>query len=149
MVSDDGHTKTADLSARELTVRLGEQLSKLVREEIALAKAELFANGRKAVVGGGLFGTAGVVGHTAWLAMAAAAAAGIAVVLPVWAALLIVGGALGLLAGVLALLGRSRLRGAEPPLRMTTESVRKDLAGLAASRGAAVNGAVVSREGQR
>jgi membrane protein implicated in regulation of membrane protease activity len=153
MVSADGHRKTADLSARELTAQLGGQLSRLVREELALAKAELSANGRQAALGGGLFASAGVVGHTAWLVMAAAAVAGISVVLPVWAAALIVGGALAVVATVLAALGRRRLRRAEPPLRMTTESVRKDVAELAASRGAlsgaAANGASAIQAGQR
>jgi putative superfamily III holin-X len=140
MVSENGHTNTADLSVRELTVRLGEQLSRLVNEEKALAKAELFASARQAAVGSGLLGSAGVVGHTAWLAMAAAAVAGIAIVLPVWAAALIVGGVLAAIAAVLAALGRRRLRRGSPPLRMTTESVRKDLAELAASGQAAANG---------
>jgi Putative Actinobacterial Holin-X, holin superfamily III len=140
MVSENGHVKTADLSARELTVRLGEQLSRLVNEEIALAKAELSASVRQAALGSGLLTSAGVVGHTAWLAMTAAAVAGIAVVLPVWAAALIMGGALGVIAGVLALLGRSRLRRGSMPLRLTTESVRNELSGLAASGHAAANG---------
>ncbi len=141
MVSDDGRAKAADLSARELTTQLAGQLSRLVNQELALAKAELFASARQAALGGGLLTGAGVVGHTAWLAMAAAAAAGIAVALPVWAALLIVGGALGAVAGVLAMLGRRRLRsGSGMPLRMTTESVRKELAELAASGSAAANG---------
>jgi Putative Actinobacterial Holin-X, holin superfamily III len=140
MVSDNGDVNTADLSARELTVRLGEQLSRLVNEEKALAKAELFASARQAALGSGLLTGAGVVGHTAWLAMAAAAVAGISVVLPVWAAALIVGGVLGAIAAVLAMLGRNRLRRGSPPLRMTTESVRKDLSELAASGQAATNG---------
>jgi len=140
MVSDNGHVNTADLSVRELTVRLGEQLSRLVNEEKALAKAELSASARQAAAGGGLLGSAGVVGHTAWLVMAAAAVAGISIVLPVWAAALIVGGVLAAIAGVLAMLGRSRLRRGSTPLRMTTESVRKDLSELAASGQAAVNG---------
>jgi Putative Actinobacterial Holin-X, holin superfamily III len=136
MVSDQSRATAGTI---ELTHQLGEQLSKLVREEIALAKAEAFASGRQAVLGGGLLSGAAVAGHTAWLAMAGAAVAGIAVVLPVWAAALIVGGALAAIAGVLAVLGRGRLRRAVP-LRMTTDSVRKELSGLAASGSAAVNG---------
>ena len=140
MLSDNGHVNTTDLSVRELTVRLGEQLSRLVNEEIALAKAELLASARQAAVGSGLLTGAGVVGHTAWLVMAAAAVAGISVVLPVWAAALIVGGVLAAIAAVLAALGRSRLRRSSPPLQITTESVRKDLSELAASGQAATNG---------
>lgn len=141
MVSDGSVSKSSDkpsdMSVRDLTVQLGEQTSRLVREEIALAKAELFADTRQAIMGGGLLSGAAVAGHTAWLAMAVAAGAGLALVLPIWAAALIVAGALAAIAGVLALLGRSRLR-RSVPLRMTMRSVRKvrgDLAAAAAAAG--------------
>ena len=136
MRSDDGHRNPSDMSVRDLTAQLGEQMSRLVRQEIALAKAELFADARQAVLGGGLLSGSAMVGHTAWLAMAVAAGAGLALVLPVWAAALIVGGVLAAIAGVLALLGRGRLRRAVP-LRITTESVRKGIGELAATGGAA------------
>ena len=60
-----------DLSARELTVRLGGQLSALVREEMALVKAELFASARQAFLGGALLITAAILGLTGWLARGA------------------------------------------------------------------------------
>ncbi|HWG00981.1 MAG TPA: phage holin family protein [Trebonia sp.] len=137
MSEDDRQTATADghhrdVPVRELTVQLGEQLQRLVREETALAKAEMFASARQAALGGGLFGAAGVVGLGAWLAMVAAAIAGIAAGLPVWASALIVGGVLGMLAGGLAMLGRKRLARGVPPLKMTADSVRKEIGELAA-----------------
>ena len=57
----------ATCSARELTSRLGGQLSALVREEMALAKAELFASARQAFLGGALLTTAAILGLTGWL----------------------------------------------------------------------------------
>ena len=128
--SADGRPR--DVPVRELTAQLGEQLTRLVREETALAKAEMFASARQAMLGGGMFGGAGLAGVTAWLAMVAAAIAGIAEGLPVWASALIMGGALGMLANVLALLGCKRLKRGTPPLRMTADSVRKELGELAA-----------------
>lgn len=122
-------------STRELTVHLGEQLARLVRQELALARAELFASGRQAVLGGGLLATAALVGLGAWLAAVAAAIAGIAEGLPVWASALIVAGVLGTLAGGLALLGRSRLARGTPPLSMTAASVRHELAELTGRTG--------------
>jgi Putative Actinobacterial Holin-X, holin superfamily III len=119
-----------ELSARELTVHLGEQLTRLVRQELALARAEVFASARQAVAGGGMLATAAVVGLGAWLAAVAAAIAAIAEGLPVWASALIVAGALGALAGLLALLGRSRLARGAPPLAMTAASVRRELGEL-------------------
>lgn len=139
MIRNDGHPNPSDMSIRDLTGQLSEQMSRLVRQEIALAKAELFADARQAAIGGGLLSGSAVVGHTAWLAMAVAAGAALALVLPVWAAALIVGGALAAIAGVLALLGRGRLRRAAP-LRMTKRSVRRELDELTAA-GSAVTGA--------
>lgn len=122
-------------SLPQLVSSLSEQVSRLVRAELALAKAELFANGRQAVLGGGLLSAAAVAGFTAWLAMVAAAIAGIAEGLPVWASALIVGGALGAAAGLLALLGRARLARGMPPLPLTTDTVRRDLHELSGKNG--------------
>jgi Putative Actinobacterial Holin-X, holin superfamily III len=130
-VSEQPQRPAQDLTARELTTKLGEQLSRLMREEVALARAEMFANARQAMMGGGLFGGAALFGHTGWLVLVAAAVAGIAVVLPVWAAALIIGGALVVIAGVLAMLGRQRFKRGVPPLRMTTDTIREDVGELA------------------
>lgn len=114
-------------SIHQLTAELGRQLSQLLRDEVALARAEIFARARQAVTGGGLLATAALLGLTGWLVLVAAAVAGIAVVLPVWAAALIIGGFLVLVAGALALQGRRRLRSV-PPLTLTAQSIRRDVA---------------------
>jgi Putative Actinobacterial Holin-X, holin superfamily III len=124
-----------ELSARELTLHLGEQLTALFRQELALARAELFASARQATVGGGMLAGAAIIGFGAWLAAVAAAIAGIAEGLPVWASALIVAGVLGTLAGGLAMLGRSRLARGTPPLAMTAASVRHELAELTGGNG--------------
>lgn len=135
MTSDVGNPKPSDMSVRDLTAQLGEQISRLVHEEIALAKAELFADARQAVLGGGMLSGSAVAGHTAWLAMAVAAGAALAIVLPVWAAALVVASVTAAIAGLLALLGRARLRRAVP-LRMTRQSIREELDELTATGGA-------------
>jgi hypothetical protein len=104
------------------------QMAGLAGQEFALAKAELRHQGRHLGVGGSLLATAAFAGVTAWLVLVAAAIAGIAVVLPVWAAALIVFGALGLAGGGLALLGSRRIARGLPPLPVTTESIRRDFA---------------------
>lgn len=124
-----------ELTTRELTSRLGEQLSALARTELALAKAELFARGRQAVMGGGLFAAAAIAGLGAYLAVIAAAIAGVAVALPVWASALIIGGALAAAAGALAVIGRGRMARGVPPLQVTAGTVRRDLAELAGRNG--------------
>lgn len=115
------------LSLPELTVHLTEQVTRLVRTELALARAELFANGRQAAMGGGMFGAAAVVAFTGWLALVAGAIAGIAKALPVWASALIVGGALFAIAAGLVLAGRAKMKRGLPPLAMTAGSVRQDV----------------------
>jgi hypothetical protein len=139
-LSEDGQRQTRDLSARELTVQLGEQLSRLLKDEIALARAEIFASARRSMLGGGLLATAALLGLSAWGGLVAAAIAGIAEGLPVWASALIIAAALGALAGLLALVGRGRLTGGVPPLRMTADSVRKEIGELTAT---------TARRGQR
>ena len=49
-MSELSQRSTKDMSARELTIQLGEQLSRLMRDEVALAKAELFASARQSVL---------------------------------------------------------------------------------------------------
>jgi hypothetical protein len=133
-----------NLSLPELTARFAEQVIRLVRQELMLARAELFANGRQALLGGGLLVTAAIVGLGGWLALIAAAVAGIAEALPVWGSALIVGAALAAIAGALALAGIARLARGLPPLPATAESVRREvqlLTGHAAPDGkSALNG---------
>jgi Putative Actinobacterial Holin-X, holin superfamily III len=131
-VSEQVQRRAQDMTTRELTAQLGDQFSQLAKEEIALARAELFASARQSMLGGGMLGAAAVVGLTCWLAMVAAAIAGIAAGLPVWAAALIVGGALGVAAAVLGLLGTRRLARGTPPLEMTIGSIKDGLNDLAA-----------------
>ncbi|HLI40162.1 MAG TPA: phage holin family protein [Streptosporangiaceae bacterium] len=124
--------RTEDMTARELTAHLGEQLSQLMKDEIALAKAEAFASARQVTLGGGMLGGAALTGLAGWLAMVAAAIAAIALAVPVWAACLAVGGALAALAGLLALLGARHVSRGTPPLTMTAASIRDGLHEVAA-----------------
>ncbi|MET9389362.1 phage holin family protein [Streptomyces sp. NPDC006624] len=115
-------------SVGELVGQAAEQLSRLVRQEVALAKEEIAAKGRRAGRGGGLLGAAGAVAYAGFLALAGTGAAALSLVLPVWAAALIVTGVLFALAAVLAAAGRGQLRRAAPPTpEVTLESVRADV----------------------
>ncbi|MVO88277.1 phage holin family protein [Streptomyces sp. p1417] len=113
----------------ELVQRASQQLTELVRGELRLAQAEMKEKGRHYGKGGGLFGGAGLVGFLTLQALVAAAIAGLAVPLPVWAAALIVGGVLGALAGVLALTGKKEISEAAPPApEQTIQNVKADVA---------------------
>ncbi|MEU8568523.1 phage holin family protein [Streptomyces pathocidini] len=98
----------------ELVKQASEQLSELVRSELKLAQAEMTAKGKRAGLGGGLFGGAGLLALLGLMTLVAAAVAAVALVLPVWAAALVVTGALFLLAALFGLLGRAQTRKVTP-----------------------------------
>ncbi|NLU75143.1 phage holin family protein [Streptomyces sp. HNM0575] len=112
----------------ELVKQASEQLSEVVRSEMRLAQAEMKEKGKRAGLGGGMFGGAAIMGVLALWALVFAAIAGIAVALPVWAAALIVAGGLLLVAGVMALAGKHELGSATPPKpEQTIDSVKADV----------------------
>lgn len=118
----------AKASTGELVAQASRQISELVRQELALAKAELVEKGRHAGFGAGLFGGAGVVAFYGGAVLIAAAVAALALALPVWLAALIIGVVLLAVAGVLSLTGRRQLGQAAPPLpRHATASVKTDI----------------------
>ncbi|GLZ38837.1 phage holin family protein [Actinokineospora sp. NBRC 105648] len=117
-----------DLSTGELVGKLGEQVSRLVRDELSLAKVELREKGKQAGLGAALGGAAGVVTWFAVAALVIAAIAGLAVVLPTWAAALIVAGALLVLAAVLGLVAKNKIEHATPPIpEQAIDSTRRDV----------------------
>lgn len=119
---------TAKASAGELVGHLSEQLSTLVRDEMRLAQAELTAKGKKAGLGAGMFGGAGVVGLLAAGALVAAAILGLANAVPAWAAALIVAAVLLAVGGVLALGGKKEVSAATPPVPTEAmEGIRTDV----------------------
>ncbi|MGP3952579.1 phage holin family protein [Streptomyces sp. 7N604] len=112
----NGHRAASpdDKSVGVLVKQASEQLSDLVRSELRLAQAEMVSKGKRAGLGGGFFGGAGIMALIGLQALAATGIAAIALALPVWAAALIVTGVLFVLAAVLALLGRMQTRKAAP-----------------------------------
>jgi len=100
----------------ELVRQLSDQTTLLARQEVALAKAELAEKGKRAGVGAGMFGGAGLVGAYAVGAFVAAAILGLATAVDGWLAAVIVGLVLAAVAGVLALVGKNRVQEATPPL---------------------------------
>ncbi|MFE0525460.1 phage holin family protein [Streptomyces sp. NPDC058954] len=110
-----GPVRDEHRSVGELVNQATEQLSRLLRQELALAKEELAAKGRRAGRGGGLLGAAGAFAYAGLLATAGTAIAALSLVLSVWAAALIVTAVLFVIAAVLGATGRAQLRKAAPP----------------------------------
>jgi uncharacterized membrane protein YqjE len=105
---------TDNQSTAELVQRASEQITRLVRDEIALAKAELAEKGKHAGVGVGLFGGAGVLALYGVGAMFATLIIVLDLFLPLWLAALIVTVVLFVVAGILALLGKNQVTKAVP-----------------------------------
>ncbi len=123
-----GADRQEQLPVAELVKQLSEQTSRLARQEVELAKAELSLKAKRAGIGGGMFGGAAVVGLYAVGALVAAAIAGLATAVATWAAALIIAAVLAAVAGVLALRGRTKLQQATPPVpEQTAESVKEDV----------------------
>jgi hypothetical protein len=115
-------------SAADLVKQLSEQTSRLVRQEVELAKAELTVKGKRAGVGAGMFGGAGVFGLYALGALTAAAIAALALAVATWLAALIVAVVWAAIAGVMALTGKSKVQQAMPPVPQdSVESVKEDV----------------------
>ncbi len=117
------HSQT-DQSVGSLVAGISRDVSTLMRQEVALAKAEVAESAKRAGKGVGMFGGAGVAGHMVlvflslalWWALGTLVGGG-------WSALL-VAAVWAVIAAVLALRGRAELRAVEG-LPRTTDSVRK------------------------
>jgi Putative Actinobacterial Holin-X, holin superfamily III len=122
------HNGPGEASAAELVKQLSEQTSRLARQEIELAKAELAIKGKRAGVGAGMFGGAGVLGLYAVGALIAAAIAALDTAMATWLAALIVGAVLAAAAGVVAITGKQKVQEAMPPVpEDSVESVKEDV----------------------
>ena len=111
----------------DIAAQLMRDVSLLVRQEIALAKAELREKGRVALPGIGMIGGAGVVALCAAGALTAFLVLALSTFLDAWLAALIVGAALAAVAAGLALAGKERVEDAGALLpEQTIENVKED-----------------------
>ncbi|MEO3809087.1 phage holin family protein [Sphaerisporangium sp. B11E5] len=118
----------SSLSTAELVKQLSEDVSRLVRDEFRLAALELSRKGKRAGVGAGMFGGAGVLALYGGGALVAAVILALALVMPGWLAAVIVGVALLVLAGLLGFGGKRQVSKATPPLpKETIDSIKADL----------------------
>ncbi len=116
------------LPMRELVKQLAEEVSTLVRKEIELARAEMTTKARRAGIGLGELGTGGIVGLYALGALTACFIAALALVMPLWAAALIVAIVYGAVAAVLLAIGRRQLDEATPPVpERTQQTIKEDV----------------------
>ena len=123
-----GAGPASEASLAELVKQLSEQSSRLARQEVELAKAELAYKGKRAGIGAGMFGGAGVFGFYGLGALTAAAILALSLAVAGWLAALIVAAVYGAIAGILALQGKHKVQQATPPVpEEATESVKEDV----------------------
>jgi len=120
--SHDGSASTA-----ELVRQAGDQITRLVRDELALARTEMTAKGKQAGLGAGMLGTSGVIALFGLAALLVTVGLALDLVLPGWAAALIVAVGLLALAGLLAVAGRSQVKRVSPVPKETVGTVRADI----------------------
>ncbi len=112
----------------ELITRLSEQTSRLVRDEMRLARAELTAKAKQGGTGAGFMGAGGILALFGFGALIATAILALALVLPAWAAALIVTVVLFIAAGIAAMVGKKKVEDLSPTPERTMTNLNRDVA---------------------
>jgi uncharacterized membrane protein YqjE len=122
------HDELRDRSIPDLLKQLSQQTTTLVRQELELAKAEMAQKGKRAGLGAGMFGGAGAAALLGLGALSAAAIAALDAALPLWLSALIVAVIWLVVAGVLAMTGKTKVQQATPPVpEQAQRSVKEDV----------------------
>jgi hypothetical protein len=117
----------SDASLGGLVGQLTTDVGALLRDEVQLAKVELKEDATRAAKVGGMFGAAGFAGYVTILLLSFAAAWGLAEVVPIGVAFLIVGVVWGAVAAVLFLVGRARMRDLDMKPEQTIETMQENV----------------------
>ena len=110
----NGRTELHDRPMGELVKQLSDLTTQLVRAEVELAKAELSEKGKKAGMGAGMFGGAGLFGVFGFAALTTAIIAALDLAMATWLAALIVAVVYFAIAGIAALMGKKKVEQATP-----------------------------------
>ena len=122
--SSDPHEESVGQLLSDLT----QQVSRLVRDEVQLAKIDLTEKGKKAGLGLGAFSIAGLLAFFALGALVTTAIAALSRAVDVWLAALVVAVVLLALAAVAALVGKKEVQQATPPVpQAAVDGVKKDV----------------------
>jgi hypothetical protein len=124
--SANGSAKGDTASTGELVSRLTGELSRLVHAELQLLRVDATRAAKRAGMGAGAFGAAGVLAWFGVAGLLTAAILGLATVLDPWFAALIVGVAVMVGAALAALIGRTLLRRSKLPDEIT-DNLRADV----------------------
>jgi hypothetical protein len=106
----EAHVKADNASLGELLGDVTRDLSTLMRQELDLAKAEAKQSATKAGKGAGMLGGAGVAGHFVLVFLSLALMFALGALMPLGWAAVIVAVIWGIIAAVLASIGRKELK---------------------------------------
>ena len=106
----EAHQKADNASLGELLGDVTRDLSTLMRQEVELAKAELKQSATKAGKGSGMLAGAGVAGHFVLVFLSLGLMFALGALMPLGWAALIVAVVWGIIAAVLASIGRKELK---------------------------------------
>jgi len=122
---------TLERSLGQLVADATRDISSIMRSEVALAKAEIGADAKKAGLGAGMFATAGTFVFLALILLLISAAYGlVAAGLAPWLAFLIVAGVLLLVAAILALAGKGSVGRIKGRPERTIKSAQDTIAAI-------------------
>jgi len=125
--ADDGNTD-GRRGLIGLLRQIPSQVSRLIRDEIRAAQAELVAKLKEAGIGAGLAVGGAVIALYALGVLIACAILGLATVLAPWLSALIIGVLLLIIAGILVMLGLNKLKKGVPPVPTESiDSVKADI----------------------
>jgi len=117
---------TAGKSIGELIGEVSDDLTRLFRQEIELAKSEMRTEAGKAGKAAGMLGAAGIGALMTVILLSFALVFALGAVMPLGWASLIVGIVWAVVAAILYAGGRQRLRQVDPMPRRTVETLRED-----------------------
>lgn len=127
-MTDTARPTPSESSTGQLITQASDDISRLIRDEMQLARRDLLSSGKRVGVGVGLFGLAGTLALYGLGALVATAILAIAQGLDAWLAALIVAVVLFAIAGIAALIGKGSVSKAPEPPRERVESVKSDVA---------------------
>jgi uncharacterized membrane protein YqjE len=127
-MADERREVVRDRSTAELVKDLSQETSTLVRQEIALAKAEVSEKSKKAIPGIGMLVGAGIAALLMLGALTALLVIALDGAMALWAAALIVTALWALVAAGLYFAGRQQLKEMGSPVpQKTVETVKEDI----------------------
>ncbi|GAA0799591.1 phage holin family protein [Spirilliplanes yamanashiensis] len=123
---DPAQEDPSQTSVGELIGEISDDLSKLFRQEVELAKAEVRQEAQKAGKAAGMLGGAGFAGYLTVLFLSFALAWGLGNVMDYGWAALIVAVLWGIVAAVLFVSGKKKIKDVDPMPRRTVETLKED-----------------------